>query len=284
MHIVVCLKPAVPAAAITYDPRSGAPLRPVERVTSLRDAVALQMAFDLQCVPGTSVTALAIADERADPLLRRALCAGATRAIRVWDADGGSAPDTWSAARVAGAALGVLDADLVLCGSQSDDLGDGYFPAALAAGAGCELLVRALSVVVGDHGVEAVQKIEGGWRVGSTLRLPAVVAVEPEATRLRHHAVLGRVYRAGLARAVEVWGAADVGLAVWPAPLLEELELALPRARTRAAPAAAAKLSAKDRLKRKKAPVAEEAAPVAWDGPPDVVARQLLERIAQWLQ
>lgn len=284
MHIVVCLRPAVPAAAVTYDPHTGAPRRPVDTVLGTRDAVALQTALDLRHAGGR-VTALAVADERADPLLHHALRSGAGRAIRIWHSDGGAPLDSWAAATTAAAALVRLEADLTLCASHSDDLANGYFPAVLATGAGCALLSRVVSLVATAGGVEAVEKLERGWRARSATRLPAVAAVEPELARLRHQAVLGRVYRTGLGRPIEVWGPAELGLPALPAPLLEEVELTLPRARARAAPAAAVQLSAKDRLRRKKPAAAEAAAePVSWDGPVDRVAKQLLERMTQWLQ
>ncbi len=283
MHVLVCLKASVPSSAIVYDPHSGAPLRPVDAVVSGRDAVALQAALDLKRRPGARVTALCVGDSRADDVLRHALLAGADRAIRLWQREGDAALDTWAAATVAAAAMIRLAGDLAFCAAQSEDFGDEFFPAVLAAGADCELISRVVSLTPGDGGLEAVQKLEGGWRAGHRARLPAVVAVEPEFTRVRHHAVLGRVYRAGLERAVEVWTAEDVGLREWPRPLVTEIELALPRGRTRAVQPAAAQVSAKDRLRRKKAPAAEPAEASAWDGPADVVARRLLETFSQWL-
>ena len=283
MHVVVCIKPSIESSRITYDPRSGAPIRPVDVRVSERDAVALQAALDIKERQGARVTTLSIGDETAGSLLEQTLRAGADRAVRLWHQDDGEPLDTWAAATAGATAVTTLGADLVICAAHSDDLASEFFPAALAAAAQFDLGSRVLSLTLDDGALELVQKLEGGWRARHRIRIPAVIAVENDLTRARHHAVLGRIYRAGLMRQVEVWTPDTVGLAGLPLPLVREMELALPRPRTRVAAPQTSRVSAKDRLRRKKTPAGPQSTQEVLAGAPDHVARQLLERFAKWL-
>jgi len=284
MNIIVCLKPNVESTAMSYDPRTGVPILPASYSLAEQDAVALQLALDLRQTAAASITALSIAGDNATPLLEQALQLGADRAVRLWQGDDSQPIDTWVAGNAAGSVARTLEATLVICGARSDDIGDEFFAAALAAAANFELVVRAIALTRGEQGtLNVVQKLESGWRISHFLQCPAVIAVEAETTRARHNTILGRAYRAGLARPVESWEAEDAGFAVWPLALVEEVELALPRARAKAVKPQMRKVSAKDRLRRKKKTEDTGSTQQTLAGAPDSVAEQLLGLFKKWL-
>jgi len=245
------------------------------------DLAALQTAFDQKQPLGAQVTALSIADERAEPLLHQALLAGADRAIRLWHSNSSATLDTHAAASAAAAAATTLKADLVICGVRSADIGSGFFPIALATVAQYELASRVLEIVWEGDKFNLIQKLENGWRTTQWVKAPAVLAVETEITRIRHNTVLGRTYRAGIARKLELWTPQSVGLDEMPRAMIQELDISLPRVRRRVAAPETKRVSALDLLRRKKSDGADSKQQ-RLVGAPEKIAKELLELIKKW--
>ncbi|MFY9327176.1 MAG: hypothetical protein WAO76_04030 [Georgfuchsia sp.] len=281
MKIVVCIKPTMELSSITYDTQSGKPVRSADVMLSDTELAALQAAFDQKKQLGAQITVLSVADERSDPLLRQALLAGADRAIRLWHSDSGEPLDTYAAASAAAAAATTLDADLVICGVRSADMGSEFFPITLATAAHYELVPRVLSVVYDDGKFNLIQKLDNGWRTRQRVKSPAVIAVETEITRIRHNTVLGRTYRAGLVRDVERWTPQSIGLNEMPGSLIHEMDLSLPRVRRRVSAPETKRVSAIDLLRRKKQDGAESKQQKLV-GSPENIAKELLGLIKKW--
>ncbi|CAG4884792.1 protein of unknown function [Georgfuchsia toluolica] len=281
MKIIVCIKPSINSSDISYDLRSGAPVRPAHTMLSEAEWAALQTALDKKNQYDAHVTVLSVADESANPLLYQALRAGANRAVRLWHLEDGEPLDTYAAATAAAAATTTLAADLVICATRSADLGSGFFPAAIAAAAHFELISGVLSLSFKNGVFDAVQKLDGGWRAAHRVQFPAVIAVEPEITRIRHNTVLGRTYRVGLAGEVETWTPEMVGLAEMPRSLLREMDLSLPRIRARVASPGNKRVSSMDLLRRKNKDGAESKQ-TKLVGTPESVAEELLGLFGKW--
>lgn len=281
MRIVVCIKPTIESSNVSYDSRSGKPIRPVNTTLSEIERAALQTALDQKHSNGAHVTALSVADKCSDPLLNQALLSGADRAIRLWYQHDGPPLDTHAAGRAAAAAAVALEADLVICATRSADTSSGFFPTTLAVTARYELITRVLSLSCENGVFRLVQKLDGGWRAAHHIGNRAVVAIEPEIARIRHTAVLSRSYRIGLTRDAETWMPESVGLDDMPRSLVEEVDLALPRVRTRASAVESKGMSSVDRLRRKKQD-GTESRQVKLGGSPEVVAKELLGFIQKW--
>ncbi|GAC1535410.1 MAG: hypothetical protein NVS3B12_17350 [Acidimicrobiales bacterium] len=188
--IAVCIKwvdrrPDVDplTGAVTHDPRaSGA---------SDADDAALEWALRLAEAWGLEVTALTAGPPDAEIVLRDALAAGATTAIRAGcsrDAPSETVAEALSAALPEGTGM-------VVCGNWSLDRGSGSVPAYLAAHRRSAQALGLVSLTIDPSeraSVGAERRLDGGRRERLRVPIPAVVSVEGGSARLRR-ASLSRV-------------------------------------------------------------------------------------------
>ncbi len=178
------------------DPLTGAiSASPHDRGPDRADFAALEHALSLAEKWDAQVIAATVGPAEADEMLKDALAAGATGALRVEPSHRNSRP---RAAELVGggqnrpAALAATlrehygVPDLVLCGDRSADRGTGSFPAFLAAALNA---AQALGVVrlepEGDGELRVHRRLDGGRREVLRVRRPAVVSVEAAGVRLR---------------------------------------------------------------------------------------------------
>ena len=160
--------------AVATDPRtSGA---------SPADQAALEWALRAADAWGSDVVVATAGPAAAEVMLRDALAAGATRAVRV-ELDQ-RVPSEAVAAALAPVLAG---ADLVLCGDWSLDRGSGAVPAYLADHLGAAQALGAVDLALdGPAGELRVERrLDGGRRERLAVRSPAVVSVEGRSARLR---------------------------------------------------------------------------------------------------
>jgi electron transfer flavoprotein beta subunit len=159
VKIIVCLSPS----------RGGSSPTPI----GLDDAYALALALGLG--ETHAVTAMLAGSAPDDGPLRRALSAGAARAVRVVGEDFGSA-DFHTLGQALGTAIKRVGADLVLTGARSVDDGMGAVPAAIARHVGGLHVACIEALAAADGGVE-ISVRGGGRRRRLRLPLPAVLSV-----------------------------------------------------------------------------------------------------------
>jgi electron transfer flavoprotein beta subunit len=140
------------------------------------DAHALAAALALGA--GNTVTALLAGPPADDGPLRRALAAGAARAVRLVGEDFGSA-DFHTMGQALATAVKRVGGDLVLAGARSDDDGLGAVPASIARHVGPTALHVAYVEAVSAAGADAVEVTVrgGGRRRRLRVPLPAVLSV-----------------------------------------------------------------------------------------------------------
>ncbi len=178
----VCLKlidrrPAVDglSGVVRDDPRSAG--------MSDADRAALEWALRVAELWNGEVLAVTAGPAEADAVLREALGAGATGAVRVHIAT--SAPSEVVASALAPVLGGC---HLVWCGDYSLDRGSGSVPAYLAAHLGA---VQALGLVAiqpeesNPGTIIATRRLDGGRRERVRIVAPAVLSVEGSVARLR---------------------------------------------------------------------------------------------------
>ncbi|NND74601.1 MAG: putative mycofactocin-associated electron transfer flavoprotein [Ilumatobacter sp.] len=196
--------------------------------------------------------------------LRRALAAGATRAVRI-DTDGAASRDVATA--VAAIAAG---SDYVLCGDYSLDRGTGSVPAFLAADLGAAQALGLVSVDVTRRPVRVVRRLDGGRREVLDVPAPAVLSVEGSVARLR---------RASLAASLAS-NSAPVDVVGGP-PRSEQVAVVTayrPRARSLPAPAGGTLTRVRDILDIGGEPVHSES--VTLD--PPAAARRIVDQLRDW--
>lgn len=280
--------------AVLADPASAGP--------SPADEAALEWALRLGEAAGCEVVALSAGGSACDPMLRRALAAGAQRAVRV--ALQTDAPSALVAAALAGAIRSFTDvgrasagqggsdddarSDLVVCcGDASVDRGSGSVPAFLAAELGAAQALGLVEVTIpplatgqgdGSWGLEVLRRLEGGRRERLRLAPPCVLSVEAATARLRR-APLGRLIDVGRAGVQVIGGTASGGSA---ARGTEVVGVAPFRPRTRVVPPPPVGLGASERIALLTGTGREPTAARTLVVGPEEAADELLAALASW--
>ncbi len=125
------------------------------------------------------VTVVCVGPAGADSVLRDALAAGASTAVRI------DATDAASRDVAAAIALVAHDSDVVVCGDYSLDRGTGSVPAYLAADLNVAQALGLVDIDTGSSPLRVVRRLDGGRREVLDVPTPAVISVEGSLTRLR---------------------------------------------------------------------------------------------------
>jgi electron transfer flavoprotein beta subunit len=186
--LLKCVELRVEIDPLTGEPAPGAAERAFG--ASPADQTALEIALQL-AGPGEDVVAVTAAtpDSRsaAESMLRAALAAGATQAIRI-EIPAGSGSSQVAAVL----APAVSGARFVLCGDASLDRGSGAVPAFVAAALGSAqaLGLTGMSIEDGAETVLAERRLDGGRRERLRVASPAVLSFQT-GVRLRRAALAG---------------------------------------------------------------------------------------------
>ncbi|HEX5496117.1 MAG TPA: electron transfer flavoprotein subunit beta/FixA family protein [Mycobacteriales bacterium] len=179
----------------------------VEAVINELDEYAVEEALRLKEAHGGEVTVLSMGPARTSETIRKALSMGADRAVHVTDEAlaGSCAPRT---AEVLARAIGTLEWDLVITGSESTDARVAVMAAMLAEYLGVPQLSRARKVTVTDGTVTIERQAEGGYDV-VTGAMPAVLSVVEKINEPRYPSFKGIM--AAKSKPVTTLGVADLG-------------------------------------------------------------------------
>jgi electron transfer flavoprotein beta subunit len=278
MRIAVCLKLIADPDFAEFDIDSGE-LRNLYHILDPVGRYVLEEALLLRERWGGEVTAVSVAPEAGDVILRDALLGGADRAVRLWRGDLLDA-DTWLVSQMIGWFLRQAGFDLVLCGTRSLDTATGLMAPAL----GQYLKAAAVTGIIaleagGDGRVFAHKKLPGGRRETYDLAPPAVIGLEPNINEPRYVAPFSRTYRAAMDKTVEVceptFPARGTG------PLVRMLRLSQARPRVKAG-LDLTTLSPQDRLKMMRGELGRKKE--VFTGPPEETARRIFTRLKEALE
>jgi len=197
------------------------------------DECALEEALQIREKSSGEVVVFSLGPERVREALRKGLALGADRAVHLHD-PAFALGDPMATSRALAAAVGRESFDLVLTGSQSDDLGWGVTASLLAARLGLPhaWLVMGIQVEDGGGSARVVREMEAGKNEIFRLRLPAVLEVQAGINHPRYASLKGimqakRKEIASLSRADLNLAEADSGAA---GSRVEILGVDLPRA------------------------------------------------------
>ncbi|TDP93980.1 mycofactocin-associated electron transfer flavoprotein beta subunit [Labedaea rhizosphaerae] len=152
--------------AVHTDPKASGP--------SAADECALAHALRI-AGPGRCV-AVTAGPPAAEGLLRDALAAGATDALRIDDAGANTAVALTAGIRTLG------PPDVIVCGDHSLDHGTGATPALLAHAFGAAQALGLVELSM-DGELTGLRRLDGGRRERLAIPLPAVCSVEPTGLR-----------------------------------------------------------------------------------------------------
>jgi electron transfer flavoprotein beta subunit len=175
------------------------------------DEYAMEEALQIAERTGGEVVAVSLGPVRVREALRKCLAQGATRAIHLAD-EAFAGGDALSIGRALAAALSREGFDLVLTGSQSDDLGFGSTGSVIAGHLGWPhaWLVMGVELDEGGKSVKVTREMESGMNEVLRLELPAVLEIQAGLNHPRYASLKG-IMQAKRKEVSEV-SASDLGL------------------------------------------------------------------------
>lgn len=165
-------------------------LNDVDFTMNESDAYALEEALQLKEAQGGEVIVLSAGPERVARTIREALAKGADRAIHIESDDLGKY-DSLGVASLMAAAIRDEQADLILTGLQSDDLGLGQTGVIMAELLGLPHATLILKIEKTDKGIKVLRELEDGWLQNLELPIPAVLAIQSGNSKLRYATLMG---------------------------------------------------------------------------------------------
>jgi electron transfer flavoprotein beta subunit len=157
------------------------------------DAYALEEALQLKeknAELGGEVIVVSAGPERVGSTIREALAKGADRGIHVVCNDL-AGRDALGVARLLAAAIKPENADLVLTGLQSEDVGMGQTGVIVAELLGLPHATLILHVEKTGAGLKVKRELEEGWFREIELPLPAVLTMQSGGNKLRYATLMG---------------------------------------------------------------------------------------------
>lgn len=191
MNIVVCVKQVPDTwAEKRLDPADKTVDRAsVDGVMNEIDEYAVEEALRLKEAHGGEVTVLTMGPAKAVETIRKALSMGADKAVHVSD-DALHGTDALGTSHALAQALGTVEWDLVIAGSESTDARMSVVPAMLAERLGVPQLTMARKVTVDGSTVRIERQTETGYDVVEA-STPAVVSVVEKINEPRYPSFKG---------------------------------------------------------------------------------------------
>jgi electron transfer flavoprotein beta subunit len=184
------------------------------------DAYALEEALQLKEKHGGEVVVVSAGPERVGSTIREALAKGADRGIHVV-CDSLSNLDALGVARLLAAAIKPENADLVLTGLQSEDVGMGQTGVIVAELLGLPHATLILHVEKTDGGLKVKRELEEGWFQEIELPLPAVLTMQSGGNKLRYATLMG--IKKAKTKEMRTVSAAELNVDGVPVVMLEQI-------------------------------------------------------------
>ncbi|MDQ1709480.1 MAG: electron transfer flavoprotein beta subunit [Frankiaceae bacterium] len=210
MNIVACVKQVPDTWAdkkllpdtMTLDRESA------DGVMNELDEYAVEEALRIKEAHGGSVTIVTMGPGKSLQTVRKALSMGADAALQVTD-DALLGSCAMATSRVLAAAIGTLEADLVIFGSETTDAGTGVVPALVAERLGRPQLTLANKVEVDGTTIRVNRLTDTGYDVVEA-QLPAVVSVVEKTNEPRYPSFKGIM--AAKSKPLTTMSLADLGI------------------------------------------------------------------------
>ncbi len=212
MRIAVCIKQVPDTEARLRVAKDGRWIDEADLpfVINESDEYALEEALAIAERTSGEVVVFSLGPERTKEALRKALALGASRAVLLKDAasDGG---DALATGKALAAAIGRESFDLVLTGSQSDDVGYGGTASVLAGHLSLPHAWLVMGLEIEEGGTARVtREMESGMNEVFRLKLPAVIEVQAGLNHPRYPSLKGIM--AAKKKPIDEVSAADLGL------------------------------------------------------------------------
>ncbi len=213
MNIIVCVKqipdPEIPPSKFKLDEELSQIIPPegIPPVMSPYDEQAVELALRLKEKNGGKITILTIGPESVSRIIKHGLAMGADEGI-ILDDKAFEGSDSFITAYILSKAIQkVRDYDLILCGREAADWGEGLVGSILAETIGLPLVTLAESVELSGQRLQVKRVILDGYQVFA-VPTPAVVTVSNEVGQPRLPSGWGII--SASQKQIPVWSAADI--------------------------------------------------------------------------
>jgi electron transfer flavoprotein beta subunit len=227
LQIMVCIKqvpdPEGPVDAFQIDPREKKVIPiGIPPVINPFDENALEAAIQIKDTYGAKVTAISMGEKLAQPVLRKALAAGADELILLVDPHFKDL-DSFSTAYVLSKAIQKIGAyDLILTGRQAGDWDFGVTGLLIAEMLQIPSVNLARKIEMKEEGIWVERITHDGYELVKTL-LPALITVSSEIGEPRYISI--RALQSVRAKPIEVYEAKDLDLDIQKLTAREILDL-----------------------------------------------------------
>jgi electron transfer flavoprotein beta subunit len=185
----------------------------VDPVINYIDEFAIEEGLLLKEAHGGEVTILTVGPERATESIRKALSMGADKAVHVLD-DAVHGSDAVATAKVLAAALGSVEWDVAIAGSEATDARGAVVPAMLAEVLGAPQLTQARKVTIsesdGGGSTVTIERVTDTGYEKVQGSAPAVISVVEKINDPRYPSFKGIM--AAKSKPIEVKSLADIGV------------------------------------------------------------------------
>lgn len=213
MHIIVCVKqipdPEIPPSKFKLDEESRRVIPPegIPPVMSPYDEQALELALRLKDEHGGRITVLTVGPESVSPIVKHGLAMGADEAI-ILDDKAYKELDSFNTADILSkAAQKISDFDLILCGREAADWGEGLVGSIIAEILNLPLVTLAESIEVSGGRLRVKRVTLDGYQVFG-VPIPAVVTVSDKVGRPRLPSGWGII--SASQKSIPIWSAENI--------------------------------------------------------------------------
>jgi electron transfer flavoprotein beta subunit len=214
MNIIVCVKqvvdPEIPPAKFKIDPEAKKVIPPpgVPPVISVFDERAVEAACRLKDKQGGTITVISLGPAKAADVVKHAISMGADEGYVLQD-ETFEDLDSFGIAYVLGKAIQKIGGyDLVLCGRQSADWGNGQVGSILAEILGIPVVTLACDIQAVDGKLRIKRIVKDGYELVEA-PMPSLVTVTSELGLPRLPA--GMRIMIAARKQIPVWKASDIG-------------------------------------------------------------------------
>lgn len=194
MKIAVCIKQVPDSEARLRIAGDGKWIEEdeVQFVINESDEYALEEGLTLAEKTGGEVVVFSLGPDRVREALRKALALGAARAVHLSD-EAFAGGDSLATGKALAAAIGNEEFDLVLTGSQSDDVGFGSTGSVIAGHLGWPHAWLVMGVEMDDdsRGAKVTREMEAGMNEIFHLQMPAVLEIQAGINKPRYASLKG---------------------------------------------------------------------------------------------
>jgi len=248
MRTVVCVKQVPDSTTVKFDIRTNS-LENIHYIMDPIDEVAVSEAIRIREKNGGEVTAVTLGPPRSEEVLRSCLKMGADQAIHLCD-EAFDDLDVYSTSIVLSRVIAKRQYDLILCGNESMDEGNGFVGAGIAETLHLPLVraVTRIDIFADTNTAILHRRLKGGDREIVESPLPAVFTVDSVLTKPLYPPL--RTILAGLKKKIAKLDAEAIGIDVRDIePMVVLLGISQPKPRLKKTTTIDSSLSPAERMK-----------------------------------